>query len=439
LNADSELVAGNPTTVALDSYSGVAGATTIWLTPAQQLLANNSASLWTSEVQQEGNLFGVLRCGTDHLNSDNLEWIQQSLNDKDDEYCYAYNIAVEEEPREGNLVITKELGDVAEGDYAGEFDFTVKGADVEGFSLELGNSNSFDVEADTPIEVTEAAQEGWELQNVYCEVDNGINEEDQGDLRGAEIVDLLVWEEIEGGLSVEVPFDTTVECVFYNVPVDEQVPFSEIAITKELSKGQAPSDSEFEFTVLYDDELITSFELAAGETSFSGTLSGDEQGTHTITEDAKAGWKLDDIVCEVSPNFREDEELEVIIDDAIEPTALVIDGFDGYESVITEITVDGKTTGVNIDPAPGEFIECVFYNGRVEDPIQTTTSTTTTIAQQASTTSTTLATAVAGQSLARTGSNNTSSVAVSGILLLAGTAILGAGAAARRRKDAKKS
>jgi hypothetical protein len=92
--------------------STIAGATTIQLTPAQVQLAAASSRLWIQGgtptlpiTDPETYAFGALRCATDNLNGDNVEWISYPPNTLH-VFCFAYY--VKPAPTSGTIEVVKE-------------------------------------------------------------------------------------------------------------------------------------------------------------------------------------------------------------------------------------------------------------------------------------------------------------------------------------------
>ncbi len=89
------------------------GATTIELTPEQRELAAQSSKLWIQGGTQanpitdaETYAFGALRCATDNLNGDNVEWISYPPNSTH-VFCFAYY--VKPAPTSGTITVRKEV------------------------------------------------------------------------------------------------------------------------------------------------------------------------------------------------------------------------------------------------------------------------------------------------------------------------------------------
>jgi hypothetical protein len=90
----------------------IAGATTITLTPEQRELATTATRLWIQGgtptlpiTDPETYGFGALRCATDNLNGDNVEWISYPPNTTH-VFCFAYY--VRPAPTSGTITVVKE-------------------------------------------------------------------------------------------------------------------------------------------------------------------------------------------------------------------------------------------------------------------------------------------------------------------------------------------
>ena len=104
------------------------GATTIRLTSAQDDLADEGSKLWLQGGTPEAPLtdpdeygFGALRCATDNLNGDNVEWIRVSGGRHQHVFCFAYY--VKPPPTSGTIRIEKQLDGVPAGSGAQKIGF----------------------------------------------------------------------------------------------------------------------------------------------------------------------------------------------------------------------------------------------------------------------------------------------------------------------------
>ena len=104
------------------------GATTIRLTSAQNDLADEGSKLWLQGGTPEAPLtdpdeygFGALRCATDNLNGDNVEWIAYPADGTKHVFCFAYY--VKPPPTSGTIRIEKQLDGVPAGSGAQKIGF----------------------------------------------------------------------------------------------------------------------------------------------------------------------------------------------------------------------------------------------------------------------------------------------------------------------------
>ena len=91
----------------------ISGATTITLTDEQRRLATQGSKLWIQGgtpanpiTDSERYGFGALRCATDNLNGDNVEWISYPPNTTH-VFCFAYYVTPP--PTSGTITVRKEV------------------------------------------------------------------------------------------------------------------------------------------------------------------------------------------------------------------------------------------------------------------------------------------------------------------------------------------
>jgi hypothetical protein len=97
----------------VDTGASIAGATTITLTPDQAKLAASASKLWIQGgtptlpiTDPVTYAFGALRCATDNLNGDNVEWISYPPNTIH-VFCFAYY--VKPAPTSGTIDVVKDV------------------------------------------------------------------------------------------------------------------------------------------------------------------------------------------------------------------------------------------------------------------------------------------------------------------------------------------
>lgn len=166
----------------------VRGAVTIQLTNAERRQANNPDSLWvqggtpTDPVLAQkfyqtvpgdpAYAFGTLRCATDNLNGDNVEYIYFPAGVRH-VFCYAYY--VKPPPTSGTITIEKKVvGAPAGADPAFPFDGSIT-FDPHGFQLKNGQSVDFYRAGGAVWTVTEGAVDGYQLYGLSCRTDNGTS------------------------------------------------------------------------------------------------------------------------------------------------------------------------------------------------------------------------------------------------------------------------
>jgi uncharacterized repeat protein (TIGR01451 family) len=158
------------------------GATTIELSNAERQQASNGGSLWTqggvpgdpvlaSKFPGPEYGFGALRCATDDLNGDNVEYIYFPAGIK---HVFCYGLYVKPPPTSGEITIQKRVVGRPEGTsptfpFTGDLSF-----DPSGFNLGDGDSVDFFRAGQEPNgqpvtwTVTEGAVSDYTLTSVDC-------------------------------------------------------------------------------------------------------------------------------------------------------------------------------------------------------------------------------------------------------------------------------
>jgi hypothetical protein len=157
----------------------IAGAVTIKLTDAQAARASKSSSLWaqggvpddpvlagqfgTPQAPDYG--FGTLRCATDNVNGDNVEYIffPSGTNHV---FCYGYYVTPP--PTSGTIIIRKRVVGAPAGtdpsfSFSGDLSF-----DPTGFTLKNGQSSTFYRAGGQTWSVTEGGVSNYRLDSVSC-------------------------------------------------------------------------------------------------------------------------------------------------------------------------------------------------------------------------------------------------------------------------------
>ena len=171
----------------------VQGATTIELTQAQ-LNRSGQGNLWiqggtpTDPVlfgdfpDQFG--FGALRCATDNLNGDNVEFIRFPTGSRH-VYCFAYYVTPP--PTSGRIVIRKQVTDPPNADQRFTFEGNISFTPDQRFDLNVVNGSTpsqtfYRAETgptDAPWAVREIVPSGWVLTGLSCTRTNSAVAVDQ--------------------------------------------------------------------------------------------------------------------------------------------------------------------------------------------------------------------------------------------------------------------
>jgi uncharacterized repeat protein (TIGR01451 family) len=154
----------------------VAGATTIELTKQQREQASQPSQLWAQGGTPSDPVlaqkfpgpeygFGTIRCATDDLNGDNVEYIYFPAGVYH-VFCYAYY--VKPPPTTGLITIEKQVTGAPAGTnpafpFSGDLSF-----DPSGFQLSNGGSLDFYRAGGSTWTVTEGAVEGYLLDSIKC-------------------------------------------------------------------------------------------------------------------------------------------------------------------------------------------------------------------------------------------------------------------------------
>lgn len=173
LNGTSTTKASTPLLDSLGNPTGqaIAGAATMVLNPAQIELIEGPGSL-TAQGGIPGNplngvsnlAFGVLRCATDNVNGDNVEYVNFPAGVRH-VFCYAYY--VDQTPAPGRITIAKQVTGPSEGvafGFGGNVSYNPGGA----FSLKDGQSISFERQAGQTWTVTENDASPYSLRDIMC-------------------------------------------------------------------------------------------------------------------------------------------------------------------------------------------------------------------------------------------------------------------------------
>ena len=192
----------------------LAGATTIELTPEERAQADTAAQLWaqggtpTDPVLAEkfpGPEYGfaALRCATDNLNGDNVEYIYFPTGVV---HVFCYALYVRPSPTSGTITIQKQVTGAPPGDrtsfpFSGNISYTPNGE----FELGAGGSEDFYRAGGVTWTVTEGPVANYQLADLSCRAEAA----DGG--AGASVVD------ISGATaSIDLVAGEHVTCVYTN-------------------------------------------------------------------------------------------------------------------------------------------------------------------------------------------------------------------------------
>jgi uncharacterized repeat protein (TIGR01451 family) len=157
-------------------HDEIAGATTIELTGEERQQASATNRLWAQGGTPQDPVlagtfpgplygFGALRCATDNLNGDNVEYIYFPAGVT---HVFCYALYVSPSPTAGLITIKKQLTGAPVGDnpafpFRGNISY-----DPNGFQLRSGQAIDFYRAGGATWSVTEGAVAGYQLTSVLC-------------------------------------------------------------------------------------------------------------------------------------------------------------------------------------------------------------------------------------------------------------------------------
>jgi hypothetical protein len=279
----------------------IAGAVTIKLTQAQATQASKSSSLWlqggtpsdpvlasrfgTPDAPEYG--FGTLRCATDNVNGDNVEYVffPSGTNHV---FCYAYYVTPP--PTSGTIVIRKQVVGAPAGTnpafpFNGSLSF-----DPTGFTLANGRSSTFYRAGGQTWSVTEGSVANYRLGAIRCTATA------PGGGPGTSTTSTA-----GGTLSIALTAGETVDCTFVNTWVP---PTGSLTIEKVTHGGVGT----FTFLVApgagQPGTTVTALSTRDGvpvAAQPEADLADLAPGTYTITEsrppNPAGGWELAAVEC----------------------------------------------------------------------------------------------------------------------------------------------
>jgi uncharacterized repeat protein (TIGR01451 family) len=284
------------------STQSVAGATTIELTPAQRDRAPRG-NLWIQggtptdpmlfEDFRDEFGFGALRCATDNVNGDNVEFIAFP-NGSRHVYCFAYYVTPP--PTSGTIVIRKRVSEPANADQRFTFEGNISFTPDRLFHLNVVNgstpSHTFYRAETGPMDerwtVREHVPDGWVLTDVTCD---STTSDVQVDRAGASV-------------SISLVAGDTVTCTF----TDAFRPPPSVLLLSKVTFGAVGT---FGYTVRSDeDDLVASTsatttiqgEPAAAESGPIELAPGDYEATEHLPRARGGEWRATAYNCEAFRN-----------------------------------------------------------------------------------------------------------------------------------------
>ena len=285
----------------------IAGATTIELTAAQREQASSSQSLWLqggvpgTPITGDPNLYGfaALRCATDNLNGDNVEFIAYPAGGVNHVFCFAYY--VRPAPKPGRIIVTKQLApDNLPADFprqtvrfTGNISYQQDSQGVRFFNLTAGpgdpGSIEFDRAADTRWTFEEVPPAGSQFVSSAptCTTSPAAG----GVASGITIDGLEV--------AVDLAAGDTVRCTFVNTAV--RPPVGRLLLRK-VTRGNVGA---FDFDVDEVDgplsgsrRIETEVEnVARAAAPLTGLVPGDYRITETLPGSDAGTWLLTSVFC----------------------------------------------------------------------------------------------------------------------------------------------
>ena len=340
---------GNPT------GQSIAGATTITLTAAQVARSENH-SLWIqggtttepvmNDVYPGEYGFAALRCATDNVNGDNVEYIAfpQGVTHV---FCFAYY--VRPPPTSGSIVIQKAVvGAPSNVDYDFGFSGNVSYNPNGAFTLNPSTTPSmtFYRAAGVAWTVTEDDDPNFPFTSVTCSTQAG------GTSTGTPIPTNELPAGAMGGVSIDLVAGDTITCTF----TDTYTPPPPAPGDLDIAKVSTGGVGTFPFTV-GDTQDPTAATLTATTTepgvAVDATVSSGSippAGPYTVSESLPSAvggtWELTDVQCDnatVSPPFAAgDTSVTVTPAPSGIPLCTFFDSFvPGGRITVSKVTVGG--------------------------------------------------------------------------------------------------
>ena len=274
----------------------IAGATTVELTDEQRQQASASSSLWAQGgtpddpvlAQQFGPQYGfaALRCATDAVNGDNVEYLYFPAG-VTHIFCYAFYVVPP--PTSGTITIQKRVVGAPAGEnpafaYNGSISF-----DPNGFSLQNGQSADFFRAGGQTWQVHEDPVDGYRVSSVDCTstTASGGPGSSTATVTGATV-------------AIDLVANEHVTCVYTNTYVP---PVGGLSIQKITRDG----GGQFGYTVAPGGGGASRHEVATTQdagvpAAATPSLANLSPGDYTITEQSPASklgrWKTVSVTCD---------------------------------------------------------------------------------------------------------------------------------------------
>jgi hypothetical protein len=284
----------------------LAGATTIELTDAERAQSTSSQSLWLqggvpgTPITGDPTVyaFAALRCATDNLTGDNVEFIAYPTGGVNHVFCFAYYVSPAPPP--GRIIVTKQLdpGNLPSTfprqtvRFNGNISYQLDNQGVRFFNLTAGPgspaSATFDRAAGTAWDFEEVPLSGFTSSAPTCTSTPGTG----GSSSGITITGLRV--------VVDLAPSDTVRCTFVNTAI--RPPVGQLLLRK-VTRNDV---GVFDFDVDEVDGPLTGSRrietevpnVAHDAAPLTGLVPGDYRVTETLPDSSAGTWLLDNVFCD---------------------------------------------------------------------------------------------------------------------------------------------
>jgi uncharacterized repeat protein (TIGR01451 family) len=341
------------------------GATTIELTTAQRQQANQTSRLWVQGgtptdpvlAQEFGTItepeygFGTLRCATDNLNGDNVEYIYFPVG-VTHVFCYAYY--VKPPPTSGTITIKKQVVGAPPGErpafpFSGDISFN-----PGGFQLADGASIDFFRAGGLAWTVTEGAVDNFVVASINCHSAEGTS----------------TFEVSGPTATINLAAKDHVTCVYTNRYVP---PSGGLTVTK-LTRGGVGTFS-YKVAPVSGGETHTvkaTTKVPGVPVDAEPSLTGLAPGSYQITEHAPTTlggtWRVRSVECS-HERARTTRTVEVTIHAGEEVTCVFTNTFTPHGSISLAKITEGATGKTNflIASASGRPVQ-FFHTATTKTP-----------------------------------------------------------------------